>query len=113
MKGQTLKENKDFRRVYYRGKSQASSVLVTYAMKNRRGSNYYGVTTGKKIGGAVERNRARRIIRVAFNNLEKEIDGSWDFVFVARSKTVFVKEQDVERAMRYHLVNIGAINEED
>ena len=99
--------------MYYRGKSQASPVLVTYAMRNRKGSNFYGITTGKKIGGAVERNRARRIIRVAFNNLEKEIEGSWDIVFVARSRTVFVKEQEVEKAMRSHFVNIGAINEKD
>lgn len=113
MKGHTLKENKDFRRVYYRGKSQASPVLVTYALKNSRGSVYYGITTGKKIGGAVQLNRARRIIRTAFNNLSKEIKGSWDFVFVARSRTVFVKEQDIEKAMRSHLVSIGAINGKD
>ena len=99
MKGQTLKENKDFRRLYYRGKNRAGSVLVTYAMKNKKGFNAYGITTGKKIGGAVERNRARRIIRVAFSNLEKEIEGSWDFVFVARTKTKFQKSTRIEKAM--------------
>ncbi len=112
MKDNTLKENKDFRRLYYRGKNQASPVLVTYAMKNRGSRCAYGITTGKKIGGAVERNRARRIIRVAYRNLEGRINGSWDFVFVARSKTTVVKEQEVERAMLNHLIAVGAINEE-
>lgn len=113
MKGQTLKENKDFRRLYYRGKNKAGSVLVTYAMKNKKGHNAIGITTGKKIGGAVERNRARRIIRVAFRNLEQEINGSWDFVFVARSRTTMVKEQEVEAQMRAHFVELGIINEKD
>ena len=54
MKGQTLKENKDFRRLYYRGKNKAGSVLVTYALKNKKGHNAIGITTGKKIGGAGE-----------------------------------------------------------
>lgn len=111
MKAQTLKENKDFRRLYYRGKSEASSVLVTYAMKNRKGKNCYGITSGKKIGGAVQRNRARRVIRVAFANLEPQINGSWDFVFVARTRTTEVKSQEVEKSMRKQLILLGAIDE--
>ena len=104
MKGQTLKENKDFRRLYYRGKSEASSALVTYGMKSRRGGVRYGITTSKKIGGAVQRNRARRVIRVAFR----------DFVFVARTRTTECKEDVVERAMLKHMQAIGAVkNEED
>ena len=111
MKGQTLKENKDFRRLYYRGKSEASPVLVTYAMKNRRGGCFYGITTSKKIGGAVERNRARRVIRAAYRSLEPKINGSWDFVFVARTRTTTVKSQAVEKAMLEHMQALGAIDE--
>ena len=111
MKGQTLKENKDFRRLYYRGKSEASSALVTYGMKSRRGGVRYGITTSKKIGGAVQRNRARRVIRVAFRNIEPLIEGSWDFVFVARTRTTVVKSQAVEKAMLEHMQALGAIDE--
>ena len=123
MKGQTLKENKDFRRLYYRGKSEASPVLVTYAMKNRRGSCFYGITTSKKIGGAVERNRARRVIRAAYRSRRIIraafqsvfnsgcIKGNWDFVFVARTRTTIVKSQAVEKAMLEHMQALGAIDE--
>lgn len=86
MKGQTLKENKDFRRLYYRGKNEASSALVTYGMKSRGDGVRYGITTSKKIGGAVERNRARRVIRAAFRNIEPQINGSWDFVFCCKNE---------------------------
>ena len=52
----SLKENRDFRRLYTRGKSFVSPSLVTYVMKNRRsGGIRVGITTSKKIGNAVTR----------------------------------------------------------
>ncbi len=109
MKSRALKENKDFRRLYYRAKSIASPCLVTYAMKNRAGETRIGITTGKKIGGAVQRNRARRVIRAAFAELEGRICGSFDIVFVARTKTTEVKMQEVLADMEKQLLQLGVI----
>ena len=106
----TLNQNSDFRRAYGRGKSFASGALVTYVVKNRVGYCRYGITTGKKIGNAVERNRSRRVIRAAFLQLYQEISGSYDIVFVARSKTKYVKSTVVEKMMREHLVSAGVID---
>lgn len=111
MKSQALKENKDFRRLYYRGKSKASDCLVTYAMKSRQKGCRVGITTSKRIGCAVERNRSRRVIRAAFAGIEDNINGNWDFVFVARSKTSKVKMQDVQREMQKHFAQLGVIDE--
>ena len=111
MKSQTLKENKDFRRLYYRGESKASKYLVTYAMKSRGKGCRYGITTSKKIGNAVERNRSRRIIRAAFSELEPKICGCWDFVFVARGLTSKVKMQEVLKDMENHFTEMGVIDE--
>ncbi len=109
MKSIALKENKDFRRMYYRAKSLASPCLVTYAMKNRTGETRVGITTGKKIGGAVQRNRARRVIRAAFSQLEGRINGSYDIVFVARTRTTQVKMQAVLADMEKQLAGLGVI----
>lgn len=109
VKSKTLKENKDFRRLYYRGSSCASSCLVTYAAKNRTGSVRYGITTSKKIGGAVERNRSKRVIRAAFAELEGRVKGNWDFVFVARSATSQVKMQVILEQMESQLKKLGVI----
>ena len=111
MKSQTLKENKDFRRLYYRGKSVASPCLVTYVMKSRAGGVRYGITTSKKIGNAVERNRSRRVIRAALAELEGQIGGSFDIVFVARSKPSHVKMQRVLAEMEEHFKKLGVLNE--
>ena len=48
----SLNQNKDFKRLYYKGKSVQKPVLVVYAMKNRAGLCRVGITTGKKIGSA-------------------------------------------------------------
>ncbi|MBC8570643.1 ribonuclease P protein component [Oscillospiraceae bacterium NSJ-54] len=106
---QMLNENRDFRRLYSRGKSKAGSVLVTYCMKSRRGYNRIGITTSKKIGNAVQRNRARRVIKEAYRLLEEEVSPSWDICFVARGKTCRVPMGQVKKMMRDQLGAIGAV----
>ena len=108
MKSSAIKENKVFRRLYHRGKSKAGASLVTYCMKNRRGETRVGITTSKKIGTAVERNRARRVIRAAFSQLEDGVTG-WDLVFVARSRTTRVKMQVVLADMEKQFTAPAAI----
>lgn len=99
-----LKLNKEFRRAYYRGSYRANPILVTYLVRTNLGLVRYGITTGKKVGSAVSRNRARRIIRAAFFQVcsdygWEETGTGLDFVFVAREKTPGVKSTDVYRAM--------------
>lgn len=97
----SINQNTDFRRLYYRGKSSAKPALVVYAMKNRVGVCRVGITTSKKIGNAVERNRSRRIIRAAYQSILQDnlIKGNWDFVFVARTRTKFLKSTKVKEHM--------------
>ena len=104
-----LNTNKDFRTLYYRGKSQAHPVLVTYVRKNRLGYPRVGITTGKKIGNAVQRNRCRRVIREAYRGLVPAVQGGWDLVFVARSRTLHMKSTEVRRVMEAHLKKTGVL----
>lgn len=96
--------------MYYRGASRASSCLVTYVAKSRLGGVRYGITASKKIGGAVQRNRSKRLIRAAFEQLEPRLNGSYDVVFVARSRTSTVKMQTVFEQMEKQLEALGAID---
>lgn len=99
----TIKENRDFLRIYKRGKSFVSPVLVTYILKNRSHNLRYGITTGKKTGNAVKRSRARRVIRAAYFELFPQIKPGYDIVFVARTKTAAVKSNAVYEAMKKQL----------
>ena len=105
----TVKENRDFSRIYRRGKSFVSPVLVTYVIKNKSANVRYGITTGKKIGNAVKRSRARRVIRASYYQLYHKLKPGYDIIFVARGKTPFVKSQVVQKAMQKHLESAGVI----
>jgi ribonuclease P protein component len=105
----TLKTNNDFRRIYNRGKSFVSTGVVVYMTKNRTGSNRLGLTVGKKIGNAVKRNRAKRVMREAFMQLEYRLKSGYDIVLVARGKTVFLKSTDVTRLLNDLFLKAGIL----
>ncbi len=68
-----------------------------------------GITTGKKLGGAVQRNRCRRVIKEAYRHLAPLCTGSYDNVFVARPKMLRLKSTEVERCMYSLLTELGVI----
>ena len=70
----------------------------------------YGITTSKKIGCAVERNRAKRVIRSASSQLEDRLNGNYDIVFIARTKTSKVKMQQVLEQMEKQFKALGVID---
>lgn len=111
MKTQTFKLNKDFRRLYGRGKSLVFPTVVIYYQKNRLNHCRMGITAGKKIGTAVNRNRAKRVIIASFRQLLPHISGGYDFVFVARTKTTMVKSTVVFNSMKKAFLKEGIITE--
>ncbi len=107
----TIKSNCDFRRLYGKGKVFQAPALVSYIMKNRAGICRVGITSSKKIGNAVERNRARRVIRAAYQSIEDKITGNYDIIFVARSKTKYAKSTYLASVMMKQLIEAGVIDE--
>ncbi len=107
----TIKSNCDFRRIYGKGKSFQGPALVSYVLKNRAGICRIGITTSKKIGNAVERNRSRRVIRAAYSMIEDKVEGNYDIVFVARTKTKYIKSTKLAEMMLLQLTQAGVINE--
>ena len=82
---------------------------MVYAAKNSAGICRIGITVSKKIGTAVERNRCKRVIRAAYRAVEPHLSGNWDFIFVARSKTRFLKSTQVQEILTELLQKAGAI----
>lgn len=103
---ETLTLNKEFRRAYYRGRSFSTPVLVVYMLKNRRDFNRIGLTASKKIGKAVARNRARRVMKEAYRLLEPQLPKGFDFVLVARTRTASVPMQEVMRVLSFAVSNL-------
>lgn len=102
----TLKQNYEFRRLYRRGKSAATKLLVVYALPNRRKTNRFGLTVSVKLGKAVKRNRCKRLLREAYRLQQDNIKVGYDFIFVARSGLVLADCNATQKALRMALDNL-------
>ena len=108
MKVVKLNQNRDFQSAYRKGKFAAHPLLVTYAVKNRMGENRIGITASKKVGNAVKRNRARRVIAAAWNTLQlQKLKKGYDIVLVARAKTPLAKSTTIAPVLEKHLQKLG------
>lgn len=99
-----IKENKEFSRAYHRGRFVSGKFLTVYYLPNKLPYNRIGITTGKKIGNAVIRNRARRIIRAAYRINETAFPIGYDMIFVARSDISDKKTCDIEAFIKTRLI---------
>ena len=113
LKTHKLTKNYLFRRIYHRGKSElAPTIVLYYHKKPKHKLNYLGLTASKKVGGAVQRNRARRVILESYRLLEPTIETGYTFVIVARTKAASVKMQVVKDDLCRLLGKIGALAHE-
>jgi ribonuclease P protein component len=110
---QRLSRSAEFDRVYREGRSHANRYLVVYSFP-REGDDAdprLGVSVGRKVGGAVERNRVKRLLRDAFWACSDELPDGHDFVIVARPEAGELAQRDgetgIEGALRELLEKAG------
>ena len=88
-----LSRSADFDRVFREGRSFATRHLVLHAFPRPEAATLdseapprLGVSVGRRVGGAVERNRVKRMLREAFRAVAPSLPRGHDFVLVARSE---------------------------
>lgn len=109
MRYRVINKNKEFLRVYGKGKAQVHPQVVVYVLKNRLGYTRVGFTATKKVGKAVKRNRARRVMRAALCQVMPYDVGSWDVILVARAQTPGLKSTQLEKTLKKLLTRAGLL----
>jgi len=96
-----LKKNSEFQRVYSRGKYASSESLVVYYVKRKADTVRIGITTSKKVGKSVQRNRMRRLVRENLRLMSDQLAPGMDLVIVVRKADPDANLHSIGREMRF------------
>jgi ribonuclease P protein component len=96
-----LRKNEDFSEVFAKGRSVADSLLVIYHLRKDPGEPYrVGFSVGKKLGGAVIRNRYKRILREIVRTNGEHIPSGIDLVVIARQGILEKHYTEIENSFK-------------
>ncbi len=80
----SLRRGSEFQRVWDTGRAWSHPLVILRASANGTSENRFGFVVGKKVGKAVERNRAKRLLREAVRHRIDRIVKGWDIILIAR-----------------------------
>lgn len=107
LKPNVLRKKRDFTAIYNKGKSIGERYVVLFFKKNNLAYNRTAFLASKKVGNSVLRNRARRLMKESYRELEKNLDSGYDLIWIARNTICNMKCADVKKSMEAALKKSG------
>lgn len=112
MKYTTIKEHHLYNKTFQKGKRYSGKYVSVFVLRDRAAKrlmlehplkkyyNRFGVSVTKRVGGAVQRSRAKRILRAAYRAVEPDLRTGFLIVISPRDGILAAKSTDVERELR-------------
>ena len=97
---QRLRTGAEFEAVFRRGARLDGRLFLLVAAPNGRSFDRLGLAVSRRMGGAVERNRARRLLREGFRRIDRTAGPGFDLVVVARAPLARQGQAEVDRELR-------------
>lgn len=125
MKNVAITENHLYGKAYKNGKRFVGKLCAVYVLRDLAAArlrkehpqkqyvNRLGLSVSKKIGGAVARNRAKRILRAAYDSLRPSLKTGSLIVISARGAINGKKSTDVERELTVAFERLGLLQRDD
>ena len=101
---ETVKDNKIFMKCFRSGRFVSCGFLTVYFIPNKLPLNRFGISVGKKQGGAVQRNRIKRIFRAGYRLCEAEMPIGYDIIFAARNDACEKSSNDAVSFIRRKVI---------
>ena len=103
-----LRSKRDFAAFRDHSRSRAHPLLVVRYRRNGLGRDRFGISTTKRLGNAVVRNRIRRRVRETLRRLDRGETSGWDILVVARPGSQGASYQELADALQRTIGPIGA-----
>jgi ribonuclease P protein component len=108
-KRRRLSRSAEFERVYRQGRSKGNRFLVLYAFPREDPDDEgprLGLSVGRRVGGAVDRTRVKRVLREAFWEEARRLPAGSDYVVVARPESLGLTEREGAAGVRAALAEL-------
>jgi len=105
-----LTKSEQYALVYNKGSSWTSNLVVMKALPNGLTFSRYGFSVGRRVGGAVVRNRVKRRLREILRLLPLEV--GWDIIFIARPPTASAGFAGLKKSVYGLLSRAGLLTRE-
>ena len=106
-----LRNNREFKTVYSKGKNFWNRNLILYKKKNELEESRLGITITKKFGNAVTRNRVRRRISEIYRLNLYRIKKGYDLVIIPKKNVIDLSNKDLKSALE-HILRISKMFKE-
>ena len=103
-----LRSKRDFAAFQDQSRSRAHPLLIVRYRRNEFGRDRFGISTGKRLGNAVVRNRIRRRDREVLRKLDRSASSGWDILVVARAGSAEASYRELADALQRTIGPIGA-----